>query len=85
VIEPITALPQAVRARAIEIGLVSVPREVAQEVVNRLVQAGVRGILNFAPAVVETPPGVWVENVDFLAGLARLTYFVTQEVEGKWI
>jgi len=85
VIEPLAALPQAVRARAIEIGLVTVPREAAQEVVNRLVQAGVRGILNFAPAVVETPPGVWVESVDFLAGLARLTYFVTQEVEGEWI
>ncbi len=85
VIEPLAALPQAVRTRAIEIGLVTVPREAAQEVVNRLVQAGVRGILNFAPAVVETPPGVWVESVDFLAGLSRLTYYVNHSLaEERW-
>ena len=84
VIEPIGELPRAVRERGIEIGLVTVPPEAAQDVANRLARAGVRGILNFAPAVIEAPPGVWVENVDFLAGLARLTYFVTQEVEREW-
>jgi redox-sensing transcriptional repressor len=44
-------------------------------VANRLVDSGIKGILNFAPAVLEVPREVAVENVDFLTGLSRLSFF----------
>jgi len=83
-IEPLDALEDAVRERGIEIGVIAVPAEAAQEVADRLVKAGVKAILNFAPVVLE-PAGVPVENVDFLAGLARLTYFATRERGEEWV
>jgi len=85
VIEPLDALERAVRERKIEIGVVSVPADSAQDVADRLVGAGVKAILNFAPTVLDVPPGVPLENVDFLAGLARLTYFATRELGEEWV
>ncbi|MCS6868596.1 MAG: redox-sensing transcriptional repressor Rex, partial [Thermus sp.] len=41
----------------------------------------IRGILNFAPVVLEVPKEVAVENVDFLAGLARLSFSI---LNPKW-
>jgi len=78
VIESLAELPRAVRERNIEIGMIAVPAEAAQEVAELLVEAGIKGILNFAPRVLEVPPRVPVENIDFLTGLARLTYFLTK-------
>ncbi len=75
VIEPMEALPQRVPGR-IEIAILTVPREAAQEAADLLVAAGIKGILNFAPVVLEVPKEVVVENVDFLAGLTRLTFFI---------
>jgi redox-sensing transcriptional repressor len=45
------------------------------------VRAGIKGILNFAPVVLEVPKEVAVENVDFLAGLTRLAFFI---LNPKW-
>jgi redox-sensing transcriptional repressor len=80
VIEPMEALSQRVPGR-IEIALLAVPREAAQEAADQLVRAGIKGILNFAPVVIEVPKGVAVENVDFLAGLTRLAFFI---LNPKW-
>jgi redox-sensing transcriptional repressor len=41
-----------------------------------LVQAGIKGILNFAPTIVNVPKDVHVEPVDFLAGLKRLSFYI---------
>ena len=51
------ALPQRVPGR-IEIALLTVPREAAQEAADQLVRAGIKGILNFAPVVLEVPKEV---------------------------
>jgi redox-sensing transcriptional repressor len=80
-IEAMEALPRAVAERRIEFGLLAVPADSAQAVANRLVESGIKGILNFAPAVLEVPKEVAVENVDFLAGLSRLSFFV---LNPKW-
>lgn len=75
-IEGLEALPGAVSEKRIDMGLIAVPAHSAQAVADRLVQSGIRGILNFAPVVLEVPREVTVENVDFLAGLSRLSFFV---------
>jgi redox-sensing transcriptional repressor len=69
-------LPQVVREKGIDIGFITVPQTAAQEAADALVRAGVKGILNFAPTVIDVPREVHVEPVDFLAGLKRLSFYI---------
>lgn len=63
-----------VRAEEIDIAIVAVPADAAQQVVDRLVKAGVRGILNFAPARLKVPRGVALKNVDVTLELEGLSF-----------
>ncbi len=75
-VHPVEELEARVREFGIDIAFLTVPGPNAQEAAGRLVAAGIRGILNFAPAVINVPDGVFVEPVDFLAGLKRLAYYL---------
>lgn len=63
----------------LEIGVITTPASRAQEVANRLIEAGVRGILNFAPVRIHVPAGFEVEYVDFTIRLDNLTYRLSVE------
>jgi redox-sensing transcriptional repressor len=63
--------------RGIEIAVVAVPANAAQRVVDRLVRAGVRGILNFAPTRLDVPSRVVVKSVDMTVEMERLSYALT--------
>ena len=65
-----------VRELAIDMAIVAVPADAAQNVVDRLVKAGVRGVLNFAPARLKVPPGVALKNVDVTLELEGLSFAV---------
>ena len=67
-------LPAAIRATGAEMGILTVPAEAAQPVADRLAAAGVRGILNFAPAVLKMPPGVSLVTVDLAIQLEQLAF-----------
>ncbi len=69
-------LSKVVREKGIDIGLITVPQTAAQDAADALVRAGVRGILNFAPTILEVPKEVHVEPVDFMAGLKRLSFYI---------
>lgn len=69
-------LPRLVREKGIDIAFLAVPQSAAQSAADALVDAGVKGILNFAPAVIDVPREVHVEPVDFLAGLKRLSFYI---------
>lgn len=60
--------------RGIEIVIVAVPAESAQAVVDRVVAAGVRAVLNFAPTQLRVPPGVAVKTVNMALELEALSY-----------
>jgi len=70
-------LKEKVEELGIEIGIVTTPPERAQRAANHLINAGVRGILNFAPHRIETPPHVQVEYVNFFHRLYSLTFSIT--------
>jgi redox-sensing transcriptional repressor len=72
----VSELEQQVRTLGVELGIVSVPSDAAQSVGEALAAAGVRGILNFAPAVLRLPPGVAVVNVDLTIQLEQLAFQV---------
>ena len=77
-------LPHVVIEKGIDIGFLTVPQDAAQDAADALVGAGVKGILNFVPRIVEVPESVHVEHVDFLTGLKRLSfYLLNPELEGE--
>jgi redox-sensing transcriptional repressor len=76
VVEPVTDLSRRVKALGAELGIVAVPWEAAQEVGDALAAAGVRGVLNFAPAVLRLPAGIAVVNVDLTIQLEQLAFQV---------
>ena len=67
-------LETALRAEGIEIVIVAVPADAAQRVVNRVVSAGVRAVLNFAPVRLRAPAGVALRNVDMTTELEGLAF-----------
>ena len=68
-------LPELVRDRGIAIGVIATPAEAVQAAGDRLVDAGIRSILNFAPAPLAVPPGVSVRSVDLAVELQILAYY----------
>ncbi|HEY7668892.1 MAG TPA: redox-sensing transcriptional repressor Rex [Actinomycetota bacterium] len=68
-------LPQLVRRHRIAIGVIATPAAAVQDVADRLVAAGIRSILNFAPAVIAVPEGVSVRKVDLATELQILAFY----------
>lgn len=71
-------MPAFVRQHSVKMALLTVPATVAQEVANELVSAGIVGILNFAPIVLQVPEEVTVNNVNLAIELENLSYFIQQ-------
>jgi redox-sensing transcriptional repressor len=78
-IKDIEELNSTVASTGIEIAIVSVPVSEAQNVVDKLVSAGVKAILNFAPVNVNVPEGVKLQNVDLSIELDRLCYWLKNQ------
>ena len=68
-------LVEVVRGEKVAIGVIATPAHVAQEVADRLVEAGVTAILNFAPAVLSVPPHVSLRKVDLSMELQILSFY----------
>jgi len=68
-------LKEACVDEGIAIGIITTPPVSAQEVADRLVDAGVKSILNFAPSVVNVPPDVSVRKVDLSIELQILSFY----------
>ncbi len=60
---------------SVAIGIIATPADAAQEVADRLVDAGVMSILNFAPTVVAAPAGVSLRKVDLAIELQILSFY----------
>ncbi len=71
----IDELAQVVQSRAISIGVIATPGPAAQEAAEALVAAGVTSLLNFAPMVINVPPGISVRKVDLAVELQILSYY----------
>ncbi|HVU90640.1 MAG TPA: redox-sensing transcriptional repressor Rex [Jatrophihabitans sp.] len=78
-VRDIGELDAIVADEGITIGVLAVPASVAQEVCDRLVEAGVTSILNFAPVVLSVPPHVHLRKVDLAAELQILSFHETRK------
>lgn len=76
-------LPEIVRLYTIRLGIIAVPAEAAQPVADRLVAAGITGILNFAPVSLKLPPTVSRVGVDLAIELEQLAFSALQAERSK--
>lgn len=76
-VQPLTELTETIKKQAIRLGILAVPADVAQEVAEQLVAAGVRGLLNFAPVSLNVPPDIALNAVDLAVQLEQISFQVS--------
>lgn len=69
-------LKKIVKAKNIEIGIVTVPGEDAPNITDMLVKSGIKGILNYTPKPVNVPKEVYLEEYDMITSLEKVAFFV---------
>jgi len=82
-VRPMRDLAKLVKDREIKIGIVAVPAGAAQNVADALIDAGVRGILNFAPIRLDIHDEVSIVSVDFLLSLEQLAFQISLGLTGS--
>lgn len=75
-------LRRVTRKERIDIAVIAVPAESAQMVLDQIVAAGVKAVLNFSPGTLKTPPGVKLRNVDLTVSLESLSFYLAQGETG---
>jgi redox-sensing transcriptional repressor len=75
-VQPLEELMETIRRDSIKLAILTVPAEVAQDVAERLVEAGIRGLLNFAPVSLQLPPHIALNAVDLAVSLEQLSFQV---------
>ena len=69
-------IADVIRAEAIDVMVIAVPAKAAQKVLNQLMSAGIKAVLNFAPVSLNSRRGVKVKTVDLTTSLESLSYFL---------
>jgi redox-sensing transcriptional repressor len=72
---PINKMAEVVKEKSISIGVILVPPDDAQDIAELMVLNGIQGILNFTSSVIKVDDKVFVEDVDFITALEKLSYF----------
>jgi len=67
-------LPRVIKRYKVDVGIIAVPADAAAAVAKTMVDAGVRGVLNFAPVQLNVPDEVYVEQVDLTVSIERVAY-----------
>lgn len=69
-------LDDFLRGNRVDIGVVAVPAAVAQQVVDQLVEAGIRAILNYAPMTPHVPADVSIRHIDPVIAMQSMTFYI---------
>ena len=72
----IEQINELVKKEDIKIGIITVPADQGQATADRLVKAGIKGILNYAPKSVSVPKDVYLEEYDMITSLEKVAFFV---------
>ncbi len=72
---------KVIREQCITVGIIAVPDKEAQYVADVFVDAGIRGILNFARTPLSVPAGVYVEDIDLAMSMDRVAFFARQSLK----
>lgn len=72
-------LEKVLSENPVDIGIVAVPAEAAQKVIDALVRCEIRAILNYAPIAAHVPPGVHIKRIDPVLALQGMTYYLKND------
>lgn len=75
-IQPVEMLEETIAQHQISVGIIATPARAAQEITNRLVEAGIRAILSYAPLHLTAPEWVHISYSDPVTELQRMTYYL---------
>ena len=78
-VTPISEMGEVIQREGIQIGIITTPAAVAQQVADQMVAAGIRGILSFAPLRLTVSDGIFVFREDLSIGLSRISYYLTNK------
>ncbi len=71
---PVEEMEDYIRERGITVAIIAVPAISAQDVCNRLIDCGIRGIMNFAPIILKAPPHIVIDNINLCNALEGVIY-----------
>jgi redox-sensing transcriptional repressor len=71
-------MQQEIESRQIQVAIIAVPPQAAQQVADVLVEAGIKAILTYSPIAVNVPDSVHIQYADPVALLQRMTYYLAQ-------
>lgn len=84
VVHDVRKFDRVVKDGKIDVGVIAVPARVAQRVLNQIMAAGVKAVLNFAPVPLTARLGVKVKTVDLTTSLESLSYFLSRPQAGAF-
>jgi redox-sensing transcriptional repressor len=76
IVKPISEMESALKAAGISVAMLTVPASEAQVIADRLVKAGIKAILNYAPINLTLPEHIKVRVIDPVIELQRMTYYL---------
>lgn len=71
-------LESVIKEKQISLAILSLAPEAAQDITDRIIFAGIRGILNFTSVPLNVSPDVYLENYDMVTSLEKVAYFVKE-------
>lgn len=83
IVHDMADLAKDIQREEAPIAVLAIPSDDAQDVVNRLVDAGIRAILNFAPAQITVPPHVSLKSVNMAMELEGLSFALTNSAASQ--
>lgn len=75
-IQSMDELEETIQSQGIRVAMITVPAEGAQPVADKLISAGIRAILNYAPINLNVPDGIYVQDIDPVVHLQRMTFYL---------
>lgn len=75
---PVENAPEVIAKEGIKIGILTVPADQADKTVNLMVEAGIKGILNYTPTPVEVPDDVYLEEYNMISSLEKVAFYVKE-------
>lgn len=77
IIQDISTMVEAIRSAHIKIAMITVTAQSAQAVAEKLVEAGIKSILTYAPVPLKLPPGIFIQYIDPIVQLQHMTYYLS--------
>ena len=78
-VKPLSEMKNTCEKYNVSIGIIATPEKVAEEIADKLIDCGIKSILNFAPIMLKNKPGIQIRSVDLSQELQILSYYLDRE------